>query len=129
MIGTIFPLLSSTVSVTTFDGGDDTYWLTYWSCFGCLFMVTDFLENFLGNFPGFYTFVIAITVYLMLPLFRGADQVFRGILVPFAGLEEELLRRDAEELKRVALATLSPERKKLLMKSIAASFQEGSKEA
>ena len=65
----------------------------------------------------------------MLPLFRGADQVFRGILVPFAGLEEELLRRDAEELKRVALATLSPERKKLLMKSIAASFQEGSKEA
>ena len=79
MIGTVFPLLSSIVSVTTFDGGDDTYWLTYWSCFGLLFIVTDFIENFLGQIPGFYTIVIAVTVYLMLPLFRGAEQVRNSI--------------------------------------------------
>ena len=77
MIGTVFPLLSSIVSVTTFDGGDDTYWLTYWSCFGLLFIATDFIENFIGQIPGFYTIVIALTVYLMLPLFRGAEQVRR----------------------------------------------------
>lgn len=77
LIATVFPLGSSIVSVTTFDGGDDTYWLTYWSCFGVLFLITDFVENFIGFVPGFYTLVIGLTVYLMLPLFRGADQVRR----------------------------------------------------
>lgn len=103
-LATIFPLLSSTVSVTTLEGGDDTvrtsnfgfmfvllvpsllhiralplkYWLTYWSCFGILFLITDFIENFIGFIPGFYTLTIAATVYLMLPLFRGADTVSRA---------------------------------------------------
>lgn len=58
MIGTVFPLASSVVSVTTAEGGDDTYWLTYWSCFGILFLIIDFLENFLGFIPGFYTVAI-----------------------------------------------------------------------
>ena len=75
MIATVFPLLSSVVSVTTPEGGDDTYWLTYWSCFGVLFLIADFVENFLGFIPGFYTILIAVTVYLMLPLFRGANEV------------------------------------------------------
>ena len=75
MIATVFPLMSSVVSVTTPEGGDDTYWLTYWSCFGVLFLIADFVENFLGFIPGFYTILIAVTVYLMLPLFRGANEV------------------------------------------------------
>jgi hypothetical protein len=54
------------------------YWLTYWSCFGILFLITDFIENFIGFIPGFYTLTIAATVYLMLPLFRGADTVSRA---------------------------------------------------
>ncbi len=81
MIGTIFPILSSIVSVTSPEGTDDTYWLTYWSCFGILFIITDFLESFLGQIPGFYTIIIAVTVYLMLPLFRGADVVSIFILL------------------------------------------------
>ena len=75
MIGTVFPMFSSMVSVTTPEGADDTYWLTYWSCFGILFIITDFIEGYLGAIPGFYTLVIAMTIYLMLPLFRGADVV------------------------------------------------------
>ena len=57
------------------------YWLTYWSCFGILFLITDFIENFIGFIPGFYTLTIAATVYLMLPLFRGADTVSRRLLI------------------------------------------------
>ena len=45
----------------------------------------DTLETFVGWVPGFYTLAIFTTVYLMLPMFRGADKVFRKILVPLAG--------------------------------------------
>jgi hypothetical protein len=41
-------------------------------------LITDFIENFIGFIPGFYTLTIAATVYLMLPLFRGADTVSRA---------------------------------------------------
>lgn len=127
LLATVFPLGSSIVSVTTLEGGDDTYWLTYWSCFGILFLITDFLENFIGFIPGFYTLTIAATVYLMLPLFRGADTVFRSVLVPLAGLQEMLVRRDAEEVKRQALKDLPPERRALVMKAIAESFEKEAK--
>lgn len=48
----------------------------------------DFSEKILGKIPGFYTLIIFSTVYLMLPMFRGADKVFRKVLVPLAGLQE-----------------------------------------
>lgn len=48
----------------------------------------DLSEIVMGRIPGFYTLVILATIYLMLPMFRGADKVFRKILVPLAGLQE-----------------------------------------
>lgn len=123
LIATVYPILSSIVVVTTIDGGDDTYWLTYWSCFGILFLILDFLDNFIGFIPGFYTLAIAATVYLMLPMFRGAETVFREILVPLAGMQEMLIRRDAEMLKRQVLTNVSPERQKLVLNEIANSLE------
>jgi hypothetical protein len=64
------------------------YWLTYWAVYGCLFVIMDLSEKVLGRIPGFYTLIIFSTIYLMLPMFRGADKVFRKILVPLAGLQE-----------------------------------------
>ena len=56
-------------------------------------------------------------------------QVFRSILVPIAGLQEMLVRRDAEAVKLAALADIPPERRQLVLKSIAETFEKGSKEA
>jgi len=61
----------------------------------------------------------------MLPLFRGAEQVFRNILVPLAGLQELLVRKDAEKVKNDALKSLPPERRAVVMKEIAKSFEKG----
>lgn len=127
ILGTAYPLASSMVSVTTPGGEDDTYWLTYWSCFGTLYIIVGFVEDFLGFFPGFYTVMIALTIYLMLPLFRGADEVFRNILVPIAGLHELLVRRDAEVLKKQALADVPHERRAHVLKEISASYLEHAK--
>mmetsp|Transcript_9042 Transcript_9042/g.9924 ORF Transcript_9042/g.9924 Transcript_9042/m.9924 type:complete len:341 (+) Transcript_9042:83-1105(+) len=128
ILGTIYPLGSSIISVTTPEPADDTFWLTYWSCFGALFLIVDFLENFLGFVPGFYSLAIFATVYLMLPLFRGAEVVFRTVLVPLAGLQELLVKKDADAVKLSILADVPPERRQLLMKEIADSFVKGADE-
>lgn len=47
--------------------------------------------------------------------------------MPLAGLQELLVRRDAEEVKRQALIDLPPERRALVMKAIAESFEKEAK--
>lgn len=94
-VGTVYPLLASTVAITTESTTmDDTYWLTYWSCFSLLFIAMDYLETFVGSIRGFYTLCLCATAYLFLPMFRGAEAVFRKILVPLSGQYENMLLRD-----------------------------------
>jgi hypothetical protein len=118
-IGTVYPLISSITAAATEEIEDDTYWLTYWSVYGCLFLVMDISETWLGWIPGFYTVIIFSTVYLMLPMFQGADKVFRKILVPLAGLQELIMLRDAIIVKKQMLKNLPPERAHAVRKAIA----------
>jgi receptor expression-enhancing protein 5/6 len=95
-VGTIYPLAASTVAITTkTDGTDDTFWLTYWSCFSLLFLAMDYLENFVGHIRGFYSICLMATIYLFLPMFGGANVVFRRVLVPLSGQYENMLLHDA----------------------------------
>lgn len=118
----MYPFICSVTAVATDEIEDDTYWLTYWAVYGCLFLLMDLFETWLGRIPGFYTLMIFTTVYLMLPMFRGADKVFRKILVPLAGLQELLLLRDSIQIKKQMLKDLDPERARLVSKSIAKFF-------
>ena len=128
-IGTIYPTICSITAVATEEIEDDTYWLTYWSVYGCLFLIMDVSEDFLGRIPGFYTLIIFTTVYLMLPMFRGADKIFRKVLVPLAGLTEMLVLRDAIVIKKQMLKDLDPERAAAVQKSIAKFFDGSSSDS
>mmetsp|Transcript_1989 Transcript_1989/g.4297 ORF Transcript_1989/g.4297 Transcript_1989/m.4297 type:complete len:376 (+) Transcript_1989:37-1164(+) len=121
-IGTVYPFICSVTAAATDEIEDDTYWLTYWAVFGCLFLLMDLFETWLGRIPGFYTLVIFTTIYLMLPMFRGADKVFRKILVPLAGLQELLILRDSIQIKKQMLKDLDPERARIVRKHIAKFF-------
>ena len=121
-VGTVYPILASITAVSTPDKADDTFWLTYWACYGILFLIMDWTETWVGRIWGFYTVVLFSTVYLMLPMFNGADKVFRNVLVPLAGLKESLLMRDAVLLKKDLMASLPPERQRELRKFITDSF-------
>lgn len=124
LIGTVYPFVSSVAAASTEEVDDDTYWLTYWSCYGCLFLVMEILETWLGWIPGFYTLIIGATVYLMLPMFQGADKLFRNVLVPVFGLRELLMLRDAITVKKSMLRDLDPERAKVVRKAIAKFYAE-----
>jgi TB2/DP1, HVA22 family len=94
-IGTIYPLAASTVAITTSGNtSKNTFWLTYWCCFSLLFLAMDYLENMVGGIPGFYSLCLSATVYLFLPMFDGANVVFRRLLVPVTGQYENMLLRD-----------------------------------
>ena len=60
----------------------------------------------------------------MLPMFEGADKVFRKILVPLAGLQEMLLLRDAIRIKKDMLKNLPPDRAKSVRKAIAKFYDD-----
>ena len=129
LVGTVYPFVCSVTAAATEEIEDDTYWLTYWAVYGCLFLIMDLMETWLGWIPGFYTLIIFSTVYLMLPMFRGADKVFRKILVPLAGLQEMLMLRDSIQIKKQMLKDLDPERAKIVRKSIAKFFDNDDDDA
>ena len=123
-VGTVYPEVSSIAAAATEEVADDTYWLTYWSVYGCLFLIMELLETWLGRVPGFYTLIILTTVYLMLPMFTGADKLFRKVLVPLSGLQEMLMLRDAIQVKKQMLRDLDPERAKAVRQAIAKFYSD-----
>lgn len=100
-LGTVYPIAASTIAITS-DNPDleETYWLTYWVSFIPLYLAMDYLENFYGTIPGFYGAIACATVYLFLPVFGGAEIVFRRVLVPISGQYKQMLLHDVYIVKR-----------------------------
>ena len=125
-VGTVYPLAASIVAVTTPQGDDDTFWLTYWSCYGILYLLMDWAENYIGKFPGFYLVVLFCTAYLMVPIFNGAEKVYRNILVPLTGQEEMLIYRDAVMVRNTFMKKVPKSRSKKMKKKLADLFAHNS---
>jgi hypothetical protein len=84
-LGTIYPMAASTIAITTDSAtSEERFWLTYWACYSILFVAMDYLENFVANIRGFYSVCAVATLYLWLPMFRGAEVIFRRVLVPLS---------------------------------------------
>jgi hypothetical protein len=129
VIGTIYPLAASTVALTTGEtGADDTFWLTYWCCFSVLFLAMDYLENFVGQIPGFYSLCMAATIYLFLPMFDGANVVFRRVLVPLSGQYENMLLRDTYLVRKDMEKNIPASYHDRIFKKAADVFISGSKD-
>lgn len=120
-VGTVYPIIASTVSITT-EADDETFWLTYWSSFSLLFIAMDYLENFVGSIRGFYSICLCATVYLFLPMFRGAEAVFRRVLVPLSGQYENMLLRDTYLVKKEMERKIPSSNKKSVMSKAASVF-------
>mmetsp|Transcript_29488 Transcript_29488/g.60265 ORF Transcript_29488/g.60265 Transcript_29488/m.60265 type:complete len:206 (-) Transcript_29488:374-991(-) len=124
--GTVYPIVASTVAVTSKDDiSDDTYWLTYWPCFSLLFIAMDWLEEFVGQIRGFYSICLAATIWLFLPMFRGAEAVHRNVLVPLSGQYENMLLRDTYLLRREMEKKMPEKHREAVRVKAAAVFLEG----
>lgn len=121
-VGVVYPFFCSVVAATTDEVEDDTYWLTYYSCYGILYLAMRGCEHYLGKVPGFYVLFILSTVYLMLPMFQGAEKIFRHILVPLTGQQEMLIIRDGLKLRKSVIKELPEEKRDAVSKQLADSF-------
>ncbi|KOS18040.1 Protein yop-1 [Escovopsis weberi] len=63
---------------------DDTQWLTYWVVFA-FFTVIESLISIVFWLPFYYVFKFIFLLWLSLPMFRGADVLFRNFLAPTLG--------------------------------------------
>ncbi len=131
-LGTVYPMAASIVAMihhpkanindTNCDDdvdekADHTFWLTYWASYSLLIAAMDYLENFVGQIPLFHSVCACCTVYLLLPMFGGAEVIFRRILVPCTGQYENMLVRDAYQVKeRVDRAIPMPYRGRVMEK-------------
>lgn len=87
-------------------------------------MARNVSETWLGWIPGFYSLIIGAEVYLMLPMFGGADKIFRKVLVPLFRLQEILMLKDAFMVKKRVFKDLPPERAAAVRSAIATFFTE-----
>ncbi|KAL7580638.1 hypothetical protein ACA910_002153 [Epithemia clementina (nom. ined.)] len=132
-LGTVYPIASSIVAISSGDSKNGTntsenqkkktseaarFWLVYWATYSILFIAMDYLENFVGHIIGFYSLCAMATLYLFLPMFQGADVIFRRVLVPLSGQYENLLLHDAY-LVRIGMEESIPEqhRERVLAKA------------
>jgi TB2/DP1, HVA22 family len=127
-LGTVYPIAASLVAVTTESTGlDDTLWLTYWTTFSLLFIAMDYIENFIGSIPGFYSLCAIATVYLFLPMFNGAEIVFRRVLVPLSGQHENMLLHDAYKVKAGMIKAIPINQRDRVFEKTAHIFLKGDK--
>jgi receptor expression-enhancing protein 5/6 len=128
-IGTAYPVAASIVAVTTEATLDDTQWLVYWVCFATMYLLMLVSEDILAWIPGYHSLALTFVCYLMLPMFQGAEVIFRGVLVPLFGLKATLLKRDARVLAQDATRGLTPKQRDLVVDAFHGEIEAHKKKA
>ncbi|KAL2114077.1 hypothetical protein VUR80DRAFT_758 [Thermomyces stellatus] len=84
LAGFVIPGYYSMNALFTASSKDDTQWLTYWVVFS-FFTVVESLVSVVYWFPFYYTFKFVFLLWLSLPMFNGAEFIFRSFMVPMFG--------------------------------------------
>ncbi|KAK6954751.1 ER membrane protein DP1/Yop1 [Daldinia eschscholtzii] len=82
--GFVVPGYYSLAALFSATKADDTQWLTYWVVFA-LFSVIESAVSVVYWFPFYYTFKFVFLLWLSLPMFSGAQLIFRSFLQPMLG--------------------------------------------
>ncbi|KAI2629074.1 TB2/DP1, HVA22 family-domain-containing protein [Hypomontagnella submonticulosa] len=82
--GFVVPGYYSLAALFSSQKADDTQWLTYWVVFAS-FSVLESALNVVYWFPFYYTFKFIFLLWLSLPVFSGAQLIFRSFLQPMLG--------------------------------------------
>ncbi|KAI2615905.1 TB2/DP1, HVA22 family-domain-containing protein [Hypoxylon sp. NC1633] len=82
--GFVIPGYYSLAALFSTTKADDTQWLTYWVVFA-LFTVIESAVSVVYWFPFYYTFKFVFLLWLALPVFSGAQLIFRSFMQPMLG--------------------------------------------
>ncbi|KAL7625669.1 ER membrane protein DP1/Yop1 [Parahypoxylon ruwenzoriense] len=82
--GFVIPGYYSLAALYSTTKSDDTQWLTYWVVFA-FFSVLESAFSVVYWVPFYYTFKFIFLLWLSLPMFSGAQLIFRSFLQPMLG--------------------------------------------
>jgi len=83
IIAFLYPAYASFKAIESVDKVDDTQWLTYWTVYGFAGLLEFFSDIILYWLPFYYTGKTIFFLWLALPQFRGAQQIYARFLRPF----------------------------------------------
>ena len=81
--GYFFPALSSAKAILTCDDDGIREWLTYWSVFSSFYVIEGFIDIFLWTYPFRYELKILFVLWLTLPRFQGAYNIYTFLIKPY----------------------------------------------
>mmetsp|Transcript_15126 Transcript_15126/g.13664 ORF Transcript_15126/g.13664 Transcript_15126/m.13664 type:complete len:170 (-) Transcript_15126:204-713(-) len=103
LVGFIYPLYATIISIETTEKNDDTEWLIYWVVYGFLGVIEGFVEILLYWIPFYYPLKLTLLLWLQLPQFGGSKIVYKSFVLPnFKKAEDkidEALNKVAKSLK------------------------------
>ena len=90
-ITVLYPAVHSIRAIESEADDDDKMWLTYWMVFG----VPNVLETFFGFIfwiiPYWDWIRLGFFIWLLLPNFRGADTIYKGVIAPLMTKNQALI--------------------------------------
>ncbi|KAI9100404.1 TB2/DP1, HVA22 family-domain-containing protein [Phlyctochytrium arcticum] len=107
LLGFMYPAYASFKAIESPNKADDTQWLTYWTVFGFLNVAEFFSDALLYWVPFYYSFKTALILYLILPQFQGAHNLYIKFVRPYLISEEKIIDGHFAKLKTKATAAVN----------------------
>jgi len=102
LVGFAFPAYASFKAIQTSRKDDDTQWLTYWTVFASFSIVETMLETILYWFPFYYLVKLVFLLWLYLPQFRGAEFLYKTVILPRLSANEAKIDAALDKVKSKA---------------------------
>lgn len=90
-VGFIYPLYATILCIEKQKDEEKTQWLTYWVIFSIIGVLESFIEVLLYWVPFFYPLKLSFTLWLMLPQYKGAQIIFRDLVLPVLQKNEDAI--------------------------------------
>jgi receptor expression-enhancing protein 5/6 len=79
LVGFVYPVYASIIAIETKEKGDDTQWLTYWVIYAFFGLLEHFTDVILYWVPFYFSFKLALLIWMMLPGQNGATWIYSQV--------------------------------------------------
>jgi len=101
LVGFVYPAYASFKAIETEEKEDDTQWLTYWVVYAVFNLLESFVDIVLFWFPFYFSFKLGFLVWLFLPNIRGAEYLYKFLLLPVFLRQEQKIDETLERVQEV----------------------------
>ncbi|CAM9659130.1 unnamed protein product [Ascophyllum nodosum] len=99
LLGYLYPALASAKAAVQQDPAAFTQWMTYWVVMSVFALAEGFVDFFVSWVPFYFEAKIVLIVWLTLPRYQGASQIYQRFLHPYLEQYEGDIDTGLEEMR------------------------------